>query len=131
MVQDSLFHESIDDAFRAVIERAGGMKAVGLRLRPTKTADAAGKWLADCLNPLRPERLDPEDVLHVLRLAREIGYHGAKHWIDCETGYAPTPPIEPADEQAQLMREYIESVKRQQQITSKLERLASPLVRAA
>lgn len=125
MLQDSLFHESIDDALRGIVERAGGAKAIGLRLRPTKSADAAGKWVLDCLNPSRQERFDPEDVLHLLRIGREIGYHGAKHWIDGETGYAPTPPSEPADEQAQLMRDYIESVKHQQRITAKLEKLAS------
>lgn len=130
MLQESLFVDSIYDALRGIVERAGGLKAVGLRLRPTKSADEAGRWLADCLNTSRPEKLDPEDVLHLLRIGREANYHGAKYWIDTECGYAPTPPVEPADEQAQLMREYIEAVKHQQQIANRLERLAVP-VRAA
>lgn len=102
-MQESLFYETWDDAGRAIVERAGGYKVVGHRLRPTKSPEQAGRWLADCLNPLRQERLDPEDLMALICIGREIGFHGAKHFFDGETGYVPTPPADPADEQAKLV----------------------------
>jgi hypothetical protein len=124
MMQDALFHESVYDALRAIVERAGGAKAVGARLRPLKAPDEAGRWVLDCLNPSRAERFDPEDMIQMLRIGREVSYHGAKHWIDGETGYAPSMPVEPLDERDALQREYIESVKAAQRIAARLERLA-------
>jgi hypothetical protein len=124
MIQETLFHESIYDAMRAIVERAGGAKAVGVKLRPSKTADEAGRWVLDCLNPSRAERFAPEDSLHLLRIGREIGYHGAMAYIAQEAGYR-CDPIEPQDEQAQLQRDFIESVKASQKIASRLERLSS------
>lgn len=102
--QPSLFVEDVFDALRSAVDAAGGRKRVGALLWPAKGPDAAGRYLADCLNPSRSERLNPEEFLHVLRLARDGGYHGAKHWIDVELGYAPTPPVEPDDQAAELAR---------------------------
>jgi hypothetical protein len=133
-MQDPLFFESMNDALRAIVERVpgNGFKIVGHRLRPTKSPDAAGKWLADCLNTLRQERLDPDDVLMVLKVGREIGFHGAMQHIGGECSYR-CEPIEPQDEQAALMRDYIEAVQDAKKIAAKLERLATgpTLTRAA
>ena|SRR5690242_7821741 len=128
-VQDPLFHETIYDALRAIVERAGGAKAVGARLRPSKAPDEAGRWALDCLNPSRAERFAPEDVLHILRIGHEVGYHGAMNYIGGETGYR-CEPVEPQDEQARLQREYIEAVKLSQKIASRLERLSLSTVKA-
>jgi uncharacterized protein YdaU (DUF1376 family) len=38
-------------------------------------------------------------------MAREAGYHGAKHWIDTELGYQPTPPADPKIERDRLADE--------------------------
>lgn len=129
MIQDALFHETVNDALRAIIERAGGAKSVGLRLRPSKSADEAGRWLLDCLNPTRRERLDPEDLLHLLKIGRDVGYHGAMGFIANECGYK-AEPVDPEDEHAKLQREFIESVKASQRIAARLERLATPTVKA-
>jgi hypothetical protein len=39
----------------------------------------------------------------LLRLAREADFHIAKHWLDNETGYLPSTPADPAEEQARLV----------------------------
>lgn len=129
MIQESLFHESIYDALRAIVERAGGAKNTGMRLRPSKSADEAGRWLLDCLNPSRAERLSPEDLLHLLRIGRDVGYHGAMTYLAGEAGYR-AEPVEPEDERARLQREFVEAVKASAKIADKLERLAVPTVRA-
>lgn len=127
--QAVLFYESIFDALRGIVERAGGNKAVGARLRPAKAPDQAGRWLADCLNPTREERLDPDDFLALLRIGREIGFHGAMDFIAQEAGYQATP-IEPQDEQARLQREFIKSVEALQRIEQRLGRLATAGIKA-
>lgn len=99
-----LFAESVDDAIRDAVRAAGGAKAVGAALFPSKSIEAAARYLLDCMNPARAEHLTPEQVVHVLRLARDAGYHGAKHWLDGATGYAPTPAIDVDDQRAELAR---------------------------
>lgn len=129
MMQDALFHETVADALRAIVERAGGAKAIGCRLRPSKAPDEAGRWVLDCLNANRAERFGPDDVVHLLRIGHEIGFHGAMAYIAQECGYR-AEPVEPQDEQAKLQREFIESVKAQAKILARMERLSPSAVRA-
>lgn len=125
MIQEALFFESIYEAMKSIVVRAGGNKAVGSRLRPAKTPDAAGRWLADCLNPAREERLEPEDFLALLRMGREIGHHAAMNYLATESGYQAIP-IEPEDEKARLQREFVEGVKTLGQLAAKLDRIGLP-----
>lgn len=103
MTQDALFHEDVYDALRSAIARLGGYKVVGHRFWPHKSPDKAGELLASCLNRDRHEKLDPEQVILLLRWAREIGFHAAKHWIDAESGYAAGAPVEPEDRLGELL----------------------------
>lgn len=103
-MQPELFAEGVHDALRAAVMAAGGPKRVGPALWPAKAPDAAARYLHDCLNASRSERLNPEEFVLVLRLAREAGDHRAKHWLDTELGYAPTPPVEPEDQVAEIAR---------------------------
>lgn len=57
MSQPALFHESIIDALRELVQGLGGTKAVGARMRPEMPVDHAGRWLSDCLNDARREHL--------------------------------------------------------------------------
>lgn len=122
--QTPLFHESIADALRDAVKAMGGFKAVAARMRPELPADHAGRWLADALNDTRREHLAPEQVLWLLREARAAGVHGAMAYLCAEAGYAAPVPMAPADEAAQLQRDYIASVRVQQQIAQRLERLS-------
>lgn len=127
MNQPALFVEDVTDALRSAIAAAGGPKKVGALLWPTKGPDAAARYLHDCLNPSRSERFNPDEFLHVLRLARECGYHGAKHWLDAELGYAPTPPVEPNDEAAELARTITSAAETMRRATEALDRLETRL----
>jgi hypothetical protein len=122
-MQNALFSEDFNDALRDAIRALGGAKEVGLKLRPEMAADAAGGWLKDCLNPTRRERLNPEQVLWILRESRKAGCHSAMNFLCDEAGYARPTPLEPQDEAAHLQRLFIESVQQQKLIASRLERL--------
>jgi hypothetical protein len=118
--QSFLFHESLADALKEVIAVAGGTKSVACKLWPEKTPDAAQRTLLDCLNENRPEKLSPEQVLFLMRLGREIGCHAAINYITRDSGYSDPLPIEPEDEKAKLMREFVAAQKAMSSIADRL-----------
>lgn len=134
MSQPPLFVESIYDALNAIVGALGGPKEVAGVLWPAKAVDDARKRLKDCLNPDRDEKLDPEQVVLLFRLAREAGFHVAKHWLDAETGYLASTPADPAEEQARLVA-VIESagvtMQRALETLDKMRERKTPLSRAA
>lgn len=119
--QASLFHESLSDALKDVIQQAGGTKSVAAKLWPEKTPDSAHRTLLDCLNENRSEKLSPEQVLFLLRMGREVGCHSAINYMTRECGYSDPQPIEPEDEKAKLMRDFIAAQKVMSAIASRLE----------
>jgi hypothetical protein len=106
--QSPLFVESIYDALKSIVQQLGGPKTVGAVLWPAKSVEDARRLLLDCLNPDRAEKLDAEQIVMLFRMGREINFHVAKHFFDMTTGYQPSQPADPADEQAHLI-EIIES----------------------
>ena len=124
--QIDLFYENVHDALKAAVQAAGGAKVVAGRLWPHKAGADSHRELLDALNRDRPRKLDPEETMMVLRLAREAGFHAAKHYIDEQTGSQKTPALDPRDELAELQRAYIESVALQRQIADRMERLSTP-----
>lgn len=132
-----LFHDSLADALRECVQACGGHKAVGVLLWPEKAADVAGRLLSDCLNDAKRERLSPEQVLLLLRLARERGCHAAMHFIARDAGYSDPQPLEPEDERAKLQREFIEASRHFTRLAAQMERLnavaaaAGPTLRSA
>lgn len=103
MSQPPLFVEDVYAALNAIVAHVGGPKAVGHMFWPTKPVPEAAKRLNDCLNPDRDEKLELEEILMLFRLARDAGFHVAKHWFDTETGYLPSTPADPVEEQARLV----------------------------
>ncbi len=116
-------HESLNAALIECVKAAGGSKVVGHKLWPEKTVDAAQRHLLACMNEDKQERLSPEHLLMVLRLARERGHHGGVAYILSDLGYAPTTPIEPKDEAAELTRQASELLEGLQRVTTRLEKL--------
>jgi hypothetical protein len=122
-----LFFDSTSDALRAIVQVLGGYKKVAAQMRPELPADTAAKWLTDCLNPERREKLDPDQFLLLLRLARQAGYHQSMAYVASEVGYEEPRPIEPQDQFAALQREFVNATKVQAQILERMERLAGPV----
>ena len=125
MNQPSLFHEDIWQALNDCVRALGGAKAVGHVLRPEMDPRDAGKWLLDCLNTDRKEKLCLEQVLLILREARKINCHAGAAFIMRDAGYAEPQPVEPEDERAALQRSFVESVKLQRQLLARLETLGA------
>lgn len=132
MIQPPLFCETIYEALAAIVTCLGGPKRVGAMLWPNKSIRDAAKLLNNCLNPQRAEKLDPEQVVLLFRRARDAGFHIAKHWLDAETGYAPSTPLAPQDEQAQLISAMETAGEQLQNAVNALERVQGrkPAIRA-
>lgn len=123
----SLFFDDVYAAMRGFVSAAGGSKVIGPLIFPTKGDKAAG-WLDDCLNRDRNAKLDPEEMLLLLKLARERNFHGVMGYILTETRYAPPEPIEPEDEVTKLLREYLASKRSNDARDARLERAVERLL---
>lgn len=122
MEQNALFVENVNEALREAVKAAGGVKVVASKLRPEMSVDDASQWLRDCLNPARRERLDPERLLFILRLAREAGSHVAMQYIGGECGY-DVWPVDPEDQKERLQREFVEGVATLTALANRLQRI--------
>lgn len=121
--------EDIEDALRDVVRDLGGTKVVGHWLRPELPPDQAGAWLKDCLNSERRERLNPRQLMAILRRAHDAGQHQLMEFIAAENGYEART-VDPKDEMAELQRQFIASVQLQQKIADRIERLTQPALQA-
>lgn len=120
--QVPLFVEDLSDAIRATINALGGFKSVGAELRPEKCAIDAGKWLADCLNQDKRDRLTPEQLSYIRRRGRAAGCHILASFEMREAGYSRPTPIAPEDEAAELQRDFINAVKALDTIQQRMAR---------
>lgn len=119
----ALFHDSLVSALAEVVAVLGGAKVVGVQLRPEKSPDAAGRWVADCLNTNREHRFDPDQVLWLLKEGRAAGCHAAMNYLAREAGYGDPIPVEPEDERARAQRDFEAAVKALGTVTDRLARL--------
>ena len=95
-----LDYEDELDAAREAVRHAGGAKKVGPQMFPDKSVEAAARYLMDALNPARAERLTPSQVLMLMRMSREAGFHGFATWWMRQAGYQAPVPIAPVSEAA-------------------------------
>lgn len=122
-------NETLNDALIECVKAAGGSKQVGAKLWPEKTIDAAQRHLLNCLNEDKAERLAPDQVLFVLRLAREKGHHGGMNFIAACLGYTIPHPVEPQDELAEMQRQFIEATKNLSKMAERIESFSRPHLR--
>jgi hypothetical protein len=122
-VQIPLIVDTLNDAVRDTA-RALGVKKIAKELWPSKGEEAAARYLNDCLNPEREQKLSGEEILHIARRGREMGVYLITAFINSDTGFQPPVPIEPDDEKAELQRRYIASVEEQKKLTARMERFA-------
>lgn len=127
-----MVNESLNDALIECVKACGGSKAVGLALWPAKGVEAAQRQLLSALNPERAEKLALDELVLLLRMARERNCHVGMEYLAAELGYAEPIPVEPRDITDQLRREYIEAARSMAKIAERIERLDRPtLGRAA
>lgn len=123
MQQLALIHEDFDSALMACVQALGGAKVVGVMLRPEYESDPdkAARWLLACLNSQRDEKLSWQQTFMIMRKARDMGVHVAMAYIAQTIGYADPQPIDPDDEKAALMRQFIAATKTMQALTSRMD----------
>jgi hypothetical protein len=122
MEQPALFHESLTEALQDCVRALGGNKNVGAMLWPEKSIEDARRALLDALNPDRPNKLSPDQVLLILAESRKVGCHVGAAYILRHCGYAAPQPIEPDDERAALQREFVETGKTLRSLLARMER---------
>ncbi len=101
-MQLDLMHESYQDAVKEVAVVCGGTKALAAYLWPSKSAASAQTHLLDCLNPDRPHKLAPEELMLIARVGRERGCDAVARFFCAEAGYQPPMALNPEKERDQL-----------------------------
>lgn len=115
--------ETTTQALIECVKAAGGSKQVGHKVFPEKTVDQAQRHLLNCLNDDRQERLTPDQVLLIAKLARGYGCHAYAQHVAQHLGYTEPVPVEPKDEADELRRQLLEMGKALQSGLARLEGL--------
>ena len=108
MTQKDLWYDTIFDAIGADIAAAGGFKVVAGKLWPADTGGAAK--LRNSINPDQPQKLCPQEVMAIKRLAQEAGSTATIQYEATQLGYVCTW-VEPEDELERIERENNELLK--------------------
>ena len=90
--QQELWHETPEDAARALGEaysgpEGRGIKALAHRMRPHLPVDKAHRWFLAALNNERDEKLSGSDWLALWRIGRDLGVHCIAAHFCTESGY--------------------------------------------
>lgn len=118
MNQAALFHDTIFDALGADIAAAGGFKVVAGKLWPAENITTAATKLRNAVNPEQAQKLCPEEVMQIKRLALLAGSSATVQYEAQQLGYAVSW-IEPEDELQRIERENNELLKA---LTKRMER---------
>lgn len=89
--QIELFHDSLAAAIQTAINACGGSKRVAHELWPALSQDVAYARLRHSLQDDRPEKLSPDEVLHIAVRAASVGCHAIAEFFGGAAGYAFTP----------------------------------------
>ena len=118
-----LIVEDYLDAIRATVQALGGAKRIGSDMKPDLSVEAAGRWLSDCCNPDRRERLSPTELAYLRKRARAAGVHIMATFEMRDAGYADPTPVEPEDQRAALQRAFIQQTQELQRMLGQLQAL--------
>lgn len=127
MNQTALFHENVYDAIGADISAAGGFKAVASKLWPAESLSTSAARLRNSINPEQPQKLCPDEVLQIKRLAREAGSTATVEYEAAQLGYQ-IQWVDPKDQADELRREVRDMLAA---VSKKLDRIERADERAA
>lgn len=116
-------YDSPEEILRACVDRLGGAKTVGCRLKPelSDRPDVAARWVLDRLNEDRRERLSLQQAITILRWACAAGWHeGMAHWNRL-CGYGPAAPLAPGAEIAELQKRLAASFEQQRRLFAQMQ----------
>lgn len=120
--QEQLWYESIYDAAAQLVYALGGPQKVAGKLWPSKDPIQAGRYLSQCVDPDRNEKLALDEFLQLMRWGREAGFHYlAKHIAD-ECFYE-FRVVEPEERRDDLRTKILHMSKEMQKMFKELERI--------
>lgn len=115
--------DSFEEALGGVVLALGGAKKVGAMLWPDLPIERAAQNVRDRLNSDRRERFSPQQVVFLLRQAREAGYHAAMRWLAGECGYVAPRPAERDAQKAELQLQFVRAAQLVARIGEQIKRL--------
>jgi len=121
--QQTLWHDSLEDALKDAVHTLGGPKAAGHRLWPDKEPEAAARYLNQCLDPERAEKLELSQVLLIMQEAKAADCHTPMYFLADVLGYEPPKPKNPETERERIMREYIKATETLSDLAKRMERI--------
>jgi hypothetical protein len=118
-----VFYDNVNEVLVECVKACGGSKSVGVEIWPAKGLDAAQRHLLNCLNNDRNEKLSPDEVLLIARMARDVGCHVYVEYLAQALSYSKPTPVEPVDELKELMRANNELRAKQIAMSERVEKL--------
>lgn len=126
MSQKELWFDGWEDALKSVLISVygkGWSHKASAAMDPTKDPIAGGKWLECALNPERAEKLAVAQIVWILKLGRERGYHDGMLWLADETSYHRPNPVTPEERRDVLNEEASRLVERMERVVRELQRI--------
>lgn len=123
MDQQSLWVDSLEEAMQAAVSALGGPKKTASMLWPSMRITDAARKLNHCLDPDRAEKLSGHEFELLGEKARESDCHTIMHYLAKRWGYQEPKPVEPENEQARLMRDYIKAVDDMKKLTLQMQHM--------
>ena len=100
-MQTPLWHDTIHDALRALIDALGGPKRVAADLWPARDVADGQRYLLKCLDADRSEKLGLEEFVWLMRRGREVDCHVLADFLGQACQYE-LRPIDPAAAEADI-----------------------------
>lgn len=127
MQQPELWFDRWEDALRSVLISVygkGWAQKAAANMSPTDDPIARGKWLEHALNPERAEKLALAEIVWILRLGRQHGYHDAMFYLTDEASYQRPIPITPEQRRDALREEAAGLAERLESVVRELRRVS-------
>jgi hypothetical protein len=121
--QNKLFFDTVYDAIGSDILAAGGYKHVAGKLWPNMKPISSYARLKACLEEHKDEKLDPEEVHAVAKMAKaKVGSSAYLQYTgqECDCRYED---IEPEDELTSLLRSYLRDEDQQTKKKDRIDKL--------
>lgn len=124
--QQDLWHDTLEEALKAVLVGVYGKgwhTKAAAAMEPTRDPLDRGVWLKNALNPERAEKLGLAEIVWILKIGREHGYHDAMFWLADEVSYHRPAPVTPAERRDALNEEGGHLAERLERIVRELQRV--------
>ena len=121
-MQQPLWHDTIHDALRALVDALGGPKRVAGELWAGRELGDAQRYLLKCLDTDRSEKLGLDEFVWLLRRGREAGCHVVAEYLAGACLYE-LRPVDPAAREADLAAQVEQTMSQAADLLKQWERM--------